>query len=88
MAKDWFCSQPGCDLLHSEHKEESIPMTEYAPGAIDRVARALREEIVRQYRDDDRSKCRAGAYFWEEDVQPTLLAECALRALGEQGTSK
>jgi N-acetylmuramoyl-L-alanine amidase len=46
-----------------------------------RIAKAIREEIVRQYRDDDRGKCPAGVPFWEEEVQPILLAETALRAL-------
>lgn len=47
------------------------------------VATAIREEIVRQYRDDDRGKCRAGLPFWEEEVQPMLLAQAALAALGQ-----
>ena len=43
-----------------------------------RLAMALREEIVRQYRDDDRRKCAVGAAFWEEEVQPMLLAKIAI----------
>jgi len=42
------------------------------------VAKAIREEIVRQYRDDDRGKCPAGSHFWEEEIQPVLLAEVAI----------
>jgi hypothetical protein len=49
----------------------------------DRIAGAIREEIVRQYRDDDRRKCPAGSAFWEQHIQPMLLAEAALRALAE-----
>jgi hypothetical protein len=45
------------------------------------VARAIREEIVRQYRDQDRARCPAGLPFWEEEVQPMLLAEVAIAAL-------
>lgn len=44
------------------------------------VAKAIREEIVRQYRDQDRQKCPAGIPFWEEEVQPMLLAEVAIAA--------
>ena len=47
------------------------------------VAKAIREEIVRQYRDNDRTKCRAGIPFWEEWVQPVLLAEVAICAVGQ-----
>jgi hypothetical protein len=45
------------------------------------VARAIREEIIRQYLDNDRAKCPAGVPFWEEEVQPMLLAEVAVRSL-------
>jgi hypothetical protein len=45
------------------------------------VAKAIREEIIRQYRDQDRQRCPAGARFWEEEVQPMLLAEVAAAAL-------
>lgn len=48
------------------------------------VAKAIREEIVRQYRDDDRRKCPAGVPFWEEEVQPMLLAEVALQVIHQQ----
>lgn len=48
---------------------------------VEDTAKALREEIVRQYRDEDRRKCPAGVAFWEEHVQPVLLAEVALKAL-------
>jgi hypothetical protein len=50
-------------------------MTERDDETIERIARAIREEIVRQYRDDDRGKCPAGVLFWEEEIQPILLAE-------------
>lgn len=51
---------------------------------MDQVAKAIREEIVRQYRDQDRQNCPAGSRFWEEEVQPMLLAEVAIRAF-QQG---
>ena len=41
------------------------------------AAKRIREEIVRQYRDDDRGKSPSRTY-WEEQVQPWLLAEVAL----------
>src|SRR5436190_2034696 len=47
------------------------------------VAKAIREEIVRQYRDNDRARCPAGLPFWEEEVQPMLLAEVAIAALSQ-----
>ena len=65
-------------------------MTERDDETIERIARAIREEIVRQYRDDDRGKCPAGVLFWEEEIQPILLAEVAMRAHDEHvmGTKK
>lgn len=44
------------------------------------VAKAIREEIVRQYRDDERGKCPLGVPFYEEDVAPMLIAEAAVKA--------
>ena len=32
------------------------------------IATAVREEIVRQYRDDERRKCTAGVLYYEEEV--------------------
>jgi len=58
-------------------------MTNGTPQMLKQLSKAIREEIVRQYRDDDRRKCPAGIPFWEEEVQPMLLAEVALRVVGE-----
>ena len=44
----------------------------------DQIARAIRAEIVRQYRDDDRRKCPAGLAYWEQEIQPHLLAEVVI----------
>ena len=65
-------------------------MTERDDETIERIARAIREEIVRQSRDDDRGKCPAGVLFWEEEIQPILLAEVTMRAQDEHvmGTKK
>lgn len=52
-------------------------------GKLHLVAKAIREEIVRQYRDQDRQRCPAGVQFWEDEIQPMLLAEAAIRANGE-----
>ena len=49
------------------------------------VAKAIREEIIRQYRDQDRQRCHAGSRFWEEEVQPMLLAEVAVAAFNRHG---
>lgn len=46
-----------------------------------KVAKAIRNEILRQHRDNDRAKCAAGVPFWEEEVQPMLLAEIAIRII-------
>lgn len=48
------------------------------------VAIAIREEIVRQYRDNDRAKCPAGVPFWEEEIQPMLLADVAIQAFQQE----
>jgi hypothetical protein len=63
-------------------------MTERDDETIERIARAIREEIIRQYRDDDRGKCPAGVLFWEEEIQPILLAEVAMRAHDEHVMGK
>lgn len=39
------------------------------------IAKAIREEIVRQYRDDERRTCPAGAYYYEDQIAPFLIAE-------------
>jgi hypothetical protein len=43
---------------------------------VEEMARAIREEQVRQYRDDDRGKCPDAAYY-EEHVGPYALAQAA-----------
>lgn len=55
------------------------------PDLVAELAVAIREEIVRQYRDDDRRKCRVGIAFWEENVQPMLIAEVAIRFIQQIG---
>ncbi len=52
---------------------------------VEAVARAVREEIVRQYRDDDCSNCPAGSAFYEEHVAPTLIARAAIEAMRVAG---
>lgn len=44
---------------------------------VEEMARAIREEQVRQYRDNDRANCPAGAAFYEENVGPYALAQAA-----------
>ncbi len=51
-------------------------------GAVERVAIAIREEIVRQHRDDERNKCPAGRAWYEDEVAPWLIARAAIAALG------
>lgn len=50
---------------------------------VEQVARAIREEIVRQYRDGDRKKCPAGAHYYEEHIGPALIARAAIEAMRE-----
>jgi hypothetical protein len=53
-----------------------------SPGAVvKRVARVVREEIVRQYRDDERRKCPAGTAFYEEHISPRLIAQRVVEAM-------
>lgn len=52
--------------------DEVIEMLD-SPKLVDSIADDVREEIVRQYRDDDRKKC-PNINFWEECVQPHLIA--------------
>jgi hypothetical protein len=50
---------------------------------VERVALAIREELVRQYRDDERHKCPAGPAYYEEAISPTLIANVAIAAMRE-----
>lgn len=45
------------------------------------LAKAIREEIVRQYRDDERRTFPGGSYHYEESQSPWLIARAALAAL-------
>lgn len=51
---------------------------------VKRVARAVREEIVRQYRDDERGRCPAGSAYYEEHIGPDLIARAAIAAMEGQ----
>lgn len=52
------------------------------------VASAIREEIVRQYREDERGKCPAGAAFYEENVSPLLIAQEAIAVVRQWDAGK
>jgi hypothetical protein len=45
------------------------------------VAKAIREEIVRQYREDERRTCPAGADYYEEEISPYLIAEAVEKVI-------
>lgn len=51
---------------------------------LEETTRAIREEIVRQYRDDDRGRCPAGAHYYEEHIGPHLIAIKALASLPDK----
>jgi hypothetical protein len=44
-------------------------------AAIEQLAKIIREEIVRQYREDERGKCPAGTAYYEETISPWLIAQ-------------
>lgn len=50
---------------------------------LERATAAAREEIVRQYREDERGKCPAGVNYYEEHVAPDLIARAVLEAIRE-----
>lgn len=50
---------------------------------IERVARAIREEIVRQYRDNERQTFIAGVNYYEENISPELIARAAIAVMRE-----
>ena len=52
---------------------------------IEAVTRAVREEILRQYREDERSSCPGGRAYYEEEISPFLIAQRAI-ATYEQET--
>lgn len=45
------------------------------------LAKAIREEIVRQYRENERYKCPAGALYYEEEIMPWQIAEVVEKVL-------
>lgn len=47
------------------------------------IANAVREEIVRQYRDDERRKCPAGVCYYEEEIMPWKIAVVAAKVADE-----
>jgi len=57
-----------------------MEMTDISKAAIEAAAKATREEICRQYREDERGKFPAGVHYYEEHVMPALIAEAALKA--------
>ena len=59
---------------------EARPQT---TGPIERVTHAVREEIVRQYRENERGKSPVGPAYYEEYVSPWLIAKCAIAAYEE-----
>jgi len=60
----------------------ALPMTDTPERElIERLAVAIREEQVRQHRDDERGKCPAGAAFYEEHVGPYQIATVVMREL-------
>lgn len=48
---------------------------------LERLSGVIREEIVRQYRDNERATCPGGAAFYEENVSPYLIAQRVMEAL-------
>ena len=46
-----------------------------------RLTTAIREEVVRQYRDDDRGKWPGGSHDYEEVQSPWLIARVAVQTL-------
>lgn len=49
-----------------------------------RVAEAIREEIVRQYREDERRTFPGGSHYYEETQSPWLIVRAALAALSQK----
>ncbi len=47
-----------------------------------RVTVAVRDEIIRQYRDNERATCPAGSSFYENEVLPYQIARAAIAAMG------
>ena len=50
----------------------------------DQLPKIIRNEIVRQYRDDERKKCPAGIAYYEEKISPYLIALKVRAALADQ----
>lgn len=51
---------------------------------VEKIARAIREEIVRQHREDERRTFPGGSHYYEETQSPWLIARAALAALSQK----
>jgi len=47
-------------------------------ATLERLSIVIREEVVRQYRENERAACPGGAAFYEETVSPYLIAQRVL----------
>lgn len=76
---DWI-TDPMSGIRVCAHCRQDQPETsDVLPSPlVDRVAQAVRDEIVRQYRDDERGKCSAGSAFYEEHIAPNQIARVAV----------
>ncbi len=54
-------------------------------GLIETMTQAVREEVVRQLRENERSKSAAGAACYEEHIGPYLVAYAVLSTLESAG---
>lgn len=51
--------------------------------SVEGLAAIIREEILRQYREQDRQRCPGGVAFWEEEIQAHSLANAVIAAMKE-----
>jgi hypothetical protein len=72
LTKEIALLRPELGAAHSDQPQSDL---------VERVARAIREEIIRQHRDNERGKCPAGAAFYEEHIAPSQIALIAVKEI-------
>lgn len=66
-AAEWI---EGAISMLKRHEPDAAP----AQDVVERAQKLIREEIVRQYRDNERERCPAGAFYYEEEIGPYSIA--------------
>lgn len=83
MSEDWFCSQPGCEKMHSEHvRERTTPPASGSPAGVPEGWRLVPKVLTLEMRKAwTRKAAETTTIAWEGDYGPNLI-ECYDAMLG------